>query len=94
MKKGNKILMIIVSLLLTLVLITTSVLSGTLAKYTTSSSSSDSARVAKWGADIKITTSDKLPGNLTPNIPVEKGNAEFSVSVSDWEENIEVNETI
>lgn len=35
-----------------------------------------------------------MPGNLTPNIPVEKGNAEFSVSVSDWEENIEVNETI
>ena len=35
-----------------------------------------------------------MPGNLTPNTPVEKGNAEFSVVVSDWEENIEVNETI
>ena len=35
-----------------------------------------------------------MPGTLTPNIPVEKGNAEFSVVVSDWEENIDVNETI
>ena len=35
-----------------------------------------------------------MPGTLTPNTPVEKGNAEFSVTVSDWEENIEVNETI
>lgn len=78
MKKGNKILMIIVSILLTLVLITTSVLSGTLAKYTTSSSSSDKARVAKWGADIKITTSDKLPGNLTPTYKNNKTIIEFN----------------
>ena len=53
MKKSNKMLMMIVSILLTLVLITTSVLSGTLAKYTTSTSSSDRARVAKWGVVIE-----------------------------------------
>ena len=35
-----------------------------------------------------------MPGTLTPNTPVEKGNAQFSVVVSDWEENIDVNETI
>ena len=35
-----------------------------------------------------------MPGTLTPNTPVEKTDAEFSVIVSDWAENIEVNETI
>ena len=35
-----------------------------------------------------------MPGSLTPNVPVKKEDAVFSVSVSDWSENIEVNETI
>lgn len=35
-----------------------------------------------------------MPGTLIPNTPVEKGDAEFSVIVSDWAGNIEVNETI
>jgi len=37
------------SVLLVLTLLSTSVISGTFAKYTTSDSSEDSARVAKWG---------------------------------------------
>ena len=52
MRKVNKILMILVSVLLCSVLITSTVISGTLAKYTTTHSSSDSARVAKWGIEI------------------------------------------
>lgn len=35
-----------------------------------------------------------MPGSLTPDIPVKKGDATFSVIVSDWSENINVNETI
>ena len=46
--KKNK-MMRLASILLVLVLLTTSVISGTFAKYTTSDSSEDSARVAKWG---------------------------------------------
>lgn len=53
MRKINKIMMMTVAILLSLVLITSSVVSGTLAKYTTSSSASDSARVAKWGVTVE-----------------------------------------
>ena len=42
----------IASILLMLVLITSCVISGTFAKYTTSGSGSDSARVAKWGVVV------------------------------------------
>lgn len=35
-----------------------------------------------------------MPGSLTPNVPVQKEDAVFSVSVSDWSGNINVNETI
>ena len=46
--KKNK-MMRLASCLLVAILLTTSVISGTFAKYTTSANSSDSARVAKWG---------------------------------------------
>ena len=35
-----------------------------------------------------------MPGTLTPDVPVKKEDAVFSVIVSDWSGNIEVNETI
>ena len=55
MRKANKIMMMTVSVLLCLVLFTSTALSGTLAKYSTSGESSTaSARVAKWGANIDI----------------------------------------
>lgn len=46
--KKNK-MMRLASILLVCVLLTTSVISGTFAKYVTSDSASDTARVAKWG---------------------------------------------
>ena len=52
-KKG---FFIVISVLLCSVMITSTALSGTLAKYTTSSSSSDSARVAKWGIEVSTGT--------------------------------------
>lgn len=57
----------IASILLMLVLITSCVVSGTFAKYTTSGSSSDSARVAKWGVVVNATGDkvvyDTIPGS-------------------------------
>ena len=57
MKKNR--MMRLASILLVCVLLTTSVISGTFAKYTTSATSTDTARVAKWGfnnaATINIT---------------------------------------
>lgn len=55
MRKINKIMMITVSILLTLVLITSSVVLGTFAKYASSGQTSATARVAKWGAVVEIT---------------------------------------
>lgn len=81
MKKGNKILMIIVSLLLTLVLITTSVLSGTLAKYATSSSSSDSARVAKWGVVIEA---DYSAISGIEGVTIEEKSAGMEISLGNF----------
>ena len=53
--KKNK-MMRLASILLVCVLLTTSVISGTFAKYTSTTNISDTARVAKWGwGDTKIT---------------------------------------
>lgn len=61
MRKANKIMMITVSVLLSAVLLTTSALSGTLAKYTTSATAhSESARVAKWGVTVEATPDPNL----------------------------------
>ena len=52
--KKNK-MMRLASLLLVCVLLTTSVISGTFAKYTTTNTASDEARVAYWGFDAAAT---------------------------------------
>ena len=50
--RKNK-MMRLASSLLVAVLITTSMISGTFAKYTTSDAAQDSARVAKWGISVE-----------------------------------------
>lgn len=55
MKKNT--MMRLASVLLICVLLTTSTISGTFAKYVTENSGSDSARVAKWGVDIDVSGS-------------------------------------
>ncbi len=65
MKKTNKIMMISVSVLLSLVLITSSVVSTTFAKYATSVQASTGARVAKWGAVIEVDL-EEMPAELIP----------------------------
>ena len=49
--KKNK-MMRLASVLMVAVMLTTSVISGTYAKYTTKGSASDTARVAKWGVEV------------------------------------------
>jgi len=58
--KKNKTLRL-ASVLLILVMLTTSIIGGTFAKYTTTGSVSDTARVAKWG--VVINTSGALYSN-------------------------------
>lgn len=57
--------------LLVATLLTTSVISGTFAKYTTSDSAGDSARVAKWGVTVTATGNlfgtDYAANNATAN---------------------------
>lgn len=53
MKKNT--MMRIASILLIAVLISTSAISGTYAKYVTSDNASDTARVAKWGVEATVT---------------------------------------
>ncbi len=55
MKKNN--MMRLASVLLVLVLLTTCAISGTFAKYVTSASVADDARVAKWGVAVTATGS-------------------------------------
>lgn len=69
MRKNNKKIMIVVSVLLSLVLITSSIVSGTMAKYTTTSGQkSTSARVAKFGVELGVSLDEefeKVCGNYT-----------------------------
>ena len=55
MKKN--IMMRLSALLLVAVLLTTCVISGTFAKYVTTNSAEDSARVAKWGVTVTVASS-------------------------------------
>ncbi len=52
--KKNK-MMRIASAVMMATLLSTCVISGTFAKYTTSNSATDTARVAKWGVEISVT---------------------------------------
>ena len=56
MKKN--VMMRVASVLLVAVLMSTCVISGTFAKYTTAADATDTARVAKWG--VQITTSSEI----------------------------------
>ena len=68
-KRGNMILTRIVPILLSLLCVSTSLLSGLLARYTTSSASSDTAAVAAWvfsapdGSDLLPLVDVTKPGD-------------------------------
>ncbi len=75
--KKNRMLRL-ASALLILTLLTTSVIGGTFAKYVSTGSVSDTARVAKWGVEIKTSGTlysdayakkDDTAGSTTSNLP-------------------------
>lgn len=70
MRKSVKIIIAIFSVMICLLVILSMTLSGTVAKYVTSGGDfSDSARVAKWGVDIK-TYSDLVSSYTKDNVIV------------------------
>ncbi len=72
----NKFVKIACAMLIMCV-ITTAAIGTTLAKYTTGSSASDTARVAKWG--VEVSTSGTMFGKAYQDTIVEDGNAEATV---------------
>ena len=81
MKKN--VMMRLASFLLVAVLISTSAISGTYAKYVTADEGTDTARVAKWGVEIEAESF----GMFDTNYATDDDNATFegtySVSSSD-----------
>lgn len=81
MRKNNKKLMIVVSVLLSLVLITSSVVSGTMAKYVTSGSSSSSARVAKWGVTVDVDLDEQFEEACGDGVEITENGNSISVEI-------------
>ncbi len=80
MKKNR--MMRLASVLLVCVLLTTSVISGTFAKYTTQDSASDAARVAKWGVALQVM--GKLYGETYENAIVANDAGTIRVQANDY----------
>jgi hypothetical protein len=66
------------AVLLILCLATTCAISSTFAKYTTSDSATDSARVAKWGVTVEVTGDDAFATEYTAD-KASSGNANAEV---------------
>ncbi len=79
--RKNKMLRM-ASALLILVLLTTSVVGGTFAKYTTQDSASDTARVAKWGVSLQVM--GKLYGETYKDAIVANDADSISVQAKDY----------
>ena len=94
-KRGNMILTRIVPILLSLLCVSTSLLSGLLARYTTSSASSDTAAVAAWvfsapdGSDLLPLVDVTKPGD-SATCPFTVKNYSGSV-ISEVAEQISIN---
>lgn len=85
MRKANKIMIMTVSVLLTLVLFTSTALSGTLAKYVSSDSMSATARVAKWGVNIDVSVDTTKLSKVCPDtiskVTVDRSGTNASVEI-------------
>lgn len=79
--KKNK-MMRLASALLILVLLTTSIIGGTFAKYATTDSSQDTARVAKWGVVIEV-SSDLFKSEYTGDTTGYEAKATVKTSDAD-----------
>ena len=85
MKKNR--MMRLASVLLVCVLLTTSVISGTFAKYITTAESTDSARVAKWG--ITMGLEENVSGNAMQTF-VDTYDATAAVKTVDSDDDADV----
>ncbi len=85
-KQNKKNFFTLAVLLLMLCLITTCVVGSSLAKYTTGSSSADTARVAKWGVEVSV--SGTLFGKNYGDTIVASDATEFSVASSQSADNV------
>lgn len=79
-------MMRLASALLILTLLTTCMISGTFAKYTTQATGEDTARVAKWGVKVNVTSD--LFANAYKNTSVEYTNNIATVKASTENQNI------
>lgn len=84
MKKNT--MMRLASFLLIAVLISTSAISGTYAKYVTSDSASDTARVAKWGVELQV-VGNLFGTSYKDNIvkSAKDTDDKITVQAADWE---------
>lgn len=83
--KKNK-MMRAASVLLVAVLLTTSVISGTFAKYVTSDDGSDFARVAKWGVVIEAESFDMFTDTYKTDDSTATFTGEYSVDSADGDD--------
>ena len=82
MRKANKIMMMTVSILLCLVLITSSVMSSTLAKYvTTGTAQSSTARVAKWGVNVDIKVDETALSKVSSKATIDKSGTNATIEI-------------
>ena len=87
MKKNR--MMRLASMLLVAVLVSTSAISGTYAKYVTMDTASDTARVAKFGVTVEATSdmfSDSYKDTKTPYTPGETGDSITVQSATKWDD--------
>ncbi len=77
MKKNT--MMRVASALLVAVLLTTCAISGTFAKYVTSDSATDSARVAKFGVTVEVNGDDAFATSYKTNNDTYNASMEYSV---------------
>jgi hypothetical protein len=81
-------MMRLASVLLVLTLLTTSVISGTFAKYVTSDGAESSARVAKWGVTVEASSDLFQDSYATNDAVTDSSNISLSVRASDKQDEI------
>lgn len=86
--KKNK-MMRLASAMMVMTLMTTSVISGTFAKYTTQDSGSDVARVAKWGVKVEAINFDMFTEDYKTDDDTATFTGDYSVSSANTDDLIE-----
>ena len=87
MKKNR--MMRLASILLVCVLLSTSVISGTFAKYTSSATTNDSAKVAKWSV---LVNDEDVAGTTEKSITIDLFNTVLDTKTGEKETDIEAND--